>query len=70
MFRHTKNKDSGKSLTDFFIFSVIGIIGLVISNIGIQLLVDIKVHVMWAKIMRTIIVLGWNYIGRKILIFK
>lgn len=71
VFRHTKNKDSGKSLTDFFIFSVIGIIGLVISNIGIQLLVvDIKVHVMWAKIIMTIIVLGWNYIGRKILIFK
>lgn len=71
VFKDSKNKESGKSLKGFLIFSIIGVAGLIISNIGLQLLVEnFNIHVFISKIIMTIIVLGWNYIGRKLLIFK
>jgi len=85
VFRAVKNKEEAKSGKSFLLFTIIGVIGLAITEIGILLLVAIFPSVSifgitdflglpweeWiAKIIMTCIVLVWNYLGRKIFIFK
>ena len=85
VFRVVKNKADVASKKYFFIFAVIGLIGLGITEVGIVLLVHIFPQINlfgisslfglpwkeWlAKAIMTCIVLGWNYAGRKLLIFK
>ncbi len=70
VFKKTENSGNGKSVKAFIIFTVIGIIGLglteLIMYIGTELL---KISYLIVKIIAAAIVLIWNYIGRKILIF-
>ena len=69
----------------FMIFTIIGVIGLVITEIGILVLVAILpefsllgstalLGTSWAKwlakVIMTCIVLVWNYVGRKLFVFK
>ncbi len=85
VFRAVKDKAESSSKKSFFIFAIIGLIGLGITEIGIVLLVHIFPQITlfgvsslfglpwkewFAKAIMTCIVLGWNYTGRKLLIFK
>ena len=85
VFRHVKDEQEAKSKKSFTIFTIIGVIGLVITELGILLLVAVFPSISifgtvtlfgtawekWiAKIIMTCIVLVWNYLGRKIFIFK
>ena len=84
VFRAVKNKEEAHSTKGFFIFTVIGLIGLAITELGIVLLVHIfpeitlfgvtKFLLPWeewlAKIIMTCIVLVFNYVGRKLFVFK
>ena len=71
VFKDVKNENSGKSVKDFFIFTLIGVVGLVVTLGGMQLFVEvIGFHYMIVKVIMTVIVLVWNYIARKIFIFK
>ncbi|MDE6732035.1 MAG: GtrA family protein [Oscillospiraceae bacterium] len=71
VFRAEDNKNSGKSVGAFLIFALVGIIGLGITeglmHLGVNVL---RFHYMLTKIVAAGIVLVWNYLGRKILIFK
>lgn len=71
VFRAEDNRNSGKSIGAFLIFALVGIIGLGITeglmHIGVNVL---HFHYMLTKIVAAGIVLVWNYLGRKILIFK
>lgn len=71
VFRAEDNKNSGKSVGAFLIFALVGIIGLGITeglmHLGVNVL---HFHYMLTKIVAAGIVLVWNYLGRKILIFK
>lgn len=71
VFRAEDNKGSGKSVGAFMIFALVGIIGLGITeglmHLGVNVL---HFHYMLTKIVAAGIVLVWNYLGRKILIFK
>lgn len=71
VFRSSDNKGSGKSVGAFLIFALVGIIGLGITeglmHLGVNVL---NFHYMPVKIVSAGIVLVWNYLGRKILIFK
>lgn len=71
VFRAEDNKNSGKSVGAFLIFALVGIIGLGITeglmHLGVNML---HFHYMLTKIVAAGIVLVWNYLGRKILIFK
>ncbi len=71
VFRSSENKNSGKSVGDFFIFALVGIIGLGITeglmHLGVNVL---HFHYMITKIVTAGIVLIWNYLGRKIFIFN
>ena len=84
VFRAVKNKEEAHSKKGFAIFSVIGIIGLGITELGVVLLVHIfptitlfgvtEFLLPWeewlAKVIMTCIVLVFNYVGRKIFVFK
>ncbi len=85
VFRAVRDERQARSRKSFMLFTIIGIIGLIITELGVVLLVQIFPAVTlfgvesflalpwseWiAKIVMTCIVLVWNYLGRKIFIFK
>lgn len=85
VFRQVKNKEEATSNKSFMIFTIIGVIGLAITEVGILLLVAILpefsllgstalLGTSWAKwlakVIMTCIVLVWNYVGRKLFVFK
>ena len=85
VFKHVKDEQEAKSKKSFALFTIIGVIGLLITELGIVLLVAVFPPITifgtqalfgtawekWvAKVIMTCIVLVWNYLGRKIFIFK
>lgn len=84
VFRSVRNKAEAASKKSFFVFAIIGLIGLGITEIGVVALVHIFPEITlfgrtefllpwkeWlAKAIMTCIVLVFNYVGRKLLIFK
>jgi putative flippase GtrA len=85
VFRQVKNKEEASSKKSFIVFTIIGVIGLVITEIGILILVAVLpefslfgvteiMGTTWAKwlakVIMTCLVLVWNYVGRKLLVFK
>lgn len=84
VFQDVKDKQQSSSTKSFWIFTFIGLIGLAITEIGVLLLVHIlpeitlfgvtKFLLPWdewlSKIVMTCIVLTFNYVMRKTLIFK
>lgn len=71
VFRKTENSGNGKSLSAFIIFTVIGLIGLGLTELIMYLGTDL-LHISYliVKIAAAAIVLVWNYVGRKLLIFN
>ena len=71
VFRSADNKSSGKSVGGFVVFTIVGLIGLGITeglmHLGVNIL---NFHYMPTKIVTAGIVLVWNYLGRKILVFN
>lgn len=66
-FRKIKNKE----VSSFIIFTIIGIIGLGLTEILMKLFVDLLgIYYVISKIITGGLVLFWNYIARKIIIFK
>ena len=86
VFRAVRNKEESTSKKSFIIFVLISVIGLVLTLVGVWLLrtqvipefalfgTEKFLGVTWnewlAKAIMTCIVLVWNYIGRKIFVFK
>lgn len=85
VYRAVKNKAEASSKKSFALFTAIGLCGLLITELGMHLLVGIFPDIVlfevteflglpwkeWlAKVIMTCIVLVWNYVGRKLFIFK
>ncbi len=85
VFLQTKERVEVTSKRSFALFAIIGVVGLAITEGGILLLVNLippfslfgvtgLLGTSWVKwlsrIIMTCIVLVWNYIGRKLFIFK
>ena len=84
VFRAVRNKEEASSKKSFLLFATIGLIGLGITELGVVLLVHIFPEITlfgvtnfllpwdeWlAKAIMTCIVLVFNYVGRKLFIFK
>ena len=85
VFRAVRDIEEVVSKKSFFIFTVIGLIGLGLTEIGVVLLVFLFPEISlfgttallgtewekWlAKVIMTCIVLVFNYVGRKLLVFK
>lgn len=70
VFKSAKEERKGRNLFSFLLFSLIGIIGLVLTEAGMYVGVDLfNINYIVTKIMVAIIVLVWNYAARKIFIF-
>lgn len=71
VFRSAKDQKKGRTLGAFLLFSIIGIIGLLLTEggmfLGYQLL---HINYLIVKLFVAAVVLLWNYGARKILIFK
>lgn len=71
VFKSSENERSGKDVKSFIVFTIVGIIGLGLTEIGMYVGVTLlSLHYIFTKIIVAAIVLVWNYAGRKILIFK
>ena len=71
VFKNGRQKIKDKEIKSFIIFTVIGIIGLGLTEIFMYIFVGlISLNYMFSKIITGIIVMFWNYIARKVIIFK
>lgn len=69
-FKSAKEQDKGRNIFSFFLFSLIGIIGLFLTETGMYAGVDLfHINYLITKVIVATIVLIWNYVARKILIF-
>lgn len=56
---------------EFFVFSVIGLIGLGINNLALWVFTDyLSLYYMISKIIAAVIVFFWNFLARKFILFK
>jgi putative flippase GtrA len=85
VYRQVKDEKQARSKKSFVIFTIIGVIGLGITELGVWLLVQkiipefeffgvTEFLLPWnewvAKVVMTCIVLVFNYVGRKLFVFK
>ena len=56
---------------EFVVYGIIGVVGLLFNNLLLYLFTDhLHLHYMLSKLVAAAIVLVWNFIGRKIILFK
>lgn len=56
---------------EFIVYGIIGVIGLLLNDILIFVFTEmIHVHYMISKLLATTIVMAWNFIGRRSILFK
>jgi len=71
VFRSAKEKNKGKTFSAFVVFSLIGVGGLFLTELGMFLGVEIlTLHYLIVKVFVAALVLFWNYGVRKVLIFR
>ena len=71
MFNRPEQKDKGRTVGAFLVFAAVGIVGLVLTELGMMLGVSLfgDRYLVFIKIVVAAIVLVWNYIGRKIFVY-
>ena len=71
VFTQKKDKGKGRSFGAFLLFGVIGLLGLLWTEVGMWIgIALLSWNYMIVKVLVTSVVLMWNYIGRKMLIFN
>ena len=71
VFKTSKLKDKRYTVTSFLVFGIIGGLGLAWTELGMWVGVQlIMLNYKVTKIIVTVFVLFWNYLGRKLIIFK
>lgn len=71
VFKAARQSNIGRSLGAFLIFTLIGLVGLGLTELGMYAgTALLLINYMLVKVVVTAIVLLWNYLGRKIFIFK
>lgn len=72
VFKSAKENNKGKTVSAFMIFTVIGVIGLLLTEAGMHFgcMLAGEKYYMLVRIFVTGVVLIWNYAARKIFIFK
>lgn len=71
VFTDEKQATKGRDFKSFFIFAMIGVIGLLLTELGMHLGVNVlNFNYLFIKCIVTGFVLIWNYGARKIIIFK
>ena len=71
VFTQKKDRGKGRSVGAFLVFGIIGLLGLVWTELGMWVGIELlNWHYMIVKVLVTGAVLIWNYLGRKLLIFN
>ncbi|MDF2885067.1 MAG: polysaccharide synthesis protein GtrA [Clostridiaceae bacterium] len=71
VFESAKENNKGKDIRSFIIFTIIGVVGLILTELGMFVGVELfAINYLIVKIFVAGVVLIWNYGIRKILIFK
>lgn len=71
VFKSAIEENKGRNALSFFLFLIIGIVGLLLTEAGMCAGVNfLNMNYLFTKVIVAIIVLIWNYAARKILIFK
>jgi putative flippase GtrA len=71
VFKSAKEQDKGKSIGSFLVFGIIGAVGLLLTELGMYVGIEIlAINYLIVKVIMTAIVLLWNYGVRKIVIFS
>lgn len=71
VFTQAKDRGKGRSVGAFAVFAVVGALGLLWTELGMWLGADVLAwNYMLVKVFVTGAVLVWNYLGRKLLIFR
>lgn len=71
VFINARHSQAGRSLSAFFLFALLGTVGFGLTELGMYVGTELlSINYMLVKIVVTGIVLMWNYIGRKLFIFK
>ncbi len=71
VFTQTKDKGKGRSAGAFMLFGIVGILGLLWTELGMWIGIEcLAWNYMLVKVFVTGAVLVWNYLGRKLLIFR
>lgn len=56
---------------EFVVFALIGVMGLVLTNVLLFLFTDVcGIHYMVSKLITTALVMLWNFFGRKLILFN
>lgn len=56
---------------EFSLYGIIGVIGLILTNLLMFLFTDLlNIHYMGSKLVTAAIVLIWNFVGRRFILFK
>lgn len=71
VFKNAKEKTKNKKVQTFIIFAIIGVIGLGLTELGMHLgVIVLGYHHLIVKVIVAGLVMLWNYIARKIIIFS
>lgn len=71
VFTQAKDRGKGRSVGAFVVFGLIGVVGLLLTEAGMCVGIEwLNWNYMVVKILVTGAVLMWNYLGRKIIIFR
>jgi putative flippase GtrA len=71
VFESAKENNKGKDIRSFIIFTIIGVVGLILTELGMYVGVELfDINYLIVKVFVAGVVLIWNYGIRKILIFK
>ena len=71
VFTSEKDQGKGRSVGAFLVFGVVGLLGLVWTELGMWLGIELlHMNYMLVKVFVTGAVLAWNYLGRKVLVFR
>lgn len=71
VFESAKYQNKGRTIGAFIIFFIIGIVGLVLTELGMYIGIEIfNISYLISKVLVAACVLIWNYGFRKVLIFR
>jgi len=56
---------------EFLVFAIIGVVGLLLNNLFMYVFTDLfHIHYMVSKLITTALVMVWNFVGRKYILFN
>jgi len=64
------NRKISNKKTEFTLFAAIGLVGLAISQFILWSLTEWGLYYMYSKVVATVIVFIWNFLGRRYLLFS